>query len=188
MPGVPHAACSPQDESKPPYSYAQLIVQAISSAQDRQLTLSGIYAHITKHYPYYRTADKGWQVRPAPLLGPQLQGSLLRKEGHRCSAKVGCTRHSQSPPLSCRTVRTAVPASFHPRALRVTVTLLSVVHTCKLWVWDHMTFVLVGRASESHASVYLSPLLLSRWPAGSVQVLTWARSSTMASLSVLLFL
>jgi forkhead box protein K len=23
--------------------------------------LSGIYAHITKHYPYYRTADKGWQ-------------------------------------------------------------------------------------------------------------------------------
>lgn len=57
--------CRPQDESKPPYSYAQLIVQAISSAQDRQLTLSGIYAHITKHYPYYRTADKGWQVRSA---------------------------------------------------------------------------------------------------------------------------
>ncbi|XP_030067316.1 forkhead box protein K1 isoform X2 [Microcaecilia unicolor] len=52
---------SPKDESKPPYSYAQLIVQAISSAQDRQLTLSGIYAHITKNYPYYRTADKGWQ-------------------------------------------------------------------------------------------------------------------------------
>lgn len=61
-PGSPLPA--PQDESKPPYSYAQLIVQAISSAQDRQLTLSGIYAHITKHYPYYRTADKGWQVRP----------------------------------------------------------------------------------------------------------------------------
>ncbi|XP_030590469.1 forkhead box protein K1 isoform X3 [Archocentrus centrarchus] len=52
---------SPRDESKPPYSYAQLIVQAISSAQDKQLTLSGIYAYITKHYPYYRTADKGWQ-------------------------------------------------------------------------------------------------------------------------------
>ncbi|KAG8558535.1 hypothetical protein GDO81_017039 [Engystomops pustulosus] len=52
---------SPKDESKPPYSYAQLIVQAISCAKDRQLTLSGIYAHITKHYPYYRSADKGWQ-------------------------------------------------------------------------------------------------------------------------------
>lgn len=74
-----------QDESKPPYSYAQLIVQAISSAQDRQLTLSGIYAHITKHYPYYRTADKGWQVRPRapePALShseqesPQVHSSL----------------------------------------------------------------------------------------------------------------
>jgi hypothetical protein len=54
---------SPADgeDSKPPYSYAQLIVQAISSAHDKQLTLSGIYSYITKHYPYYRTADKGWQ-------------------------------------------------------------------------------------------------------------------------------
>lgn len=52
----------PRDESKPPYSYAQLIVQAITSAPDKQLTLSGIYAYITKNYPYYRTADKGWQV------------------------------------------------------------------------------------------------------------------------------
>lgn len=50
-----------KDDSKPPYSYAQLIVQAIASAQDKQLTLSGIYSYITKHYPYYRTADKGWQ-------------------------------------------------------------------------------------------------------------------------------
>jgi forkhead box protein K len=53
---------SVRDESKPPYSYAQLIVQAITSAVDRQLTLSGIYAYITKNYPYYRNADKGWQV------------------------------------------------------------------------------------------------------------------------------
>ncbi|KAL5017979.1 hypothetical protein ScPMuIL_003701 [Solemya velum] len=52
---------NPKDESKPPYSYAQLIVQAVTSAPDKQLTLSGIYAYITKNYPYYRTADKGWQ-------------------------------------------------------------------------------------------------------------------------------
>lgn len=51
-----------QDDIKPPYSYAQLIVQAISSAPDKQLTLSGIYSYITKNYPYYRTAEKGWQV------------------------------------------------------------------------------------------------------------------------------
>ncbi|XP_014235275.1 forkhead box protein K1 isoform X2 [Trichogramma pretiosum] len=50
-----------KDDSKPPYSYAQLIVQAIASASEKQLTLSGIYSYITKHYPYYRTADKGWQ-------------------------------------------------------------------------------------------------------------------------------
>lgn len=52
---------SNKDDSKPPYSYAQLIVQAIASAPDKQLTLSGIYSYITKNYPYYRTADKGWQ-------------------------------------------------------------------------------------------------------------------------------
>ncbi|XP_077973960.1 forkhead box protein K1-like isoform X2 [Styela clava] len=51
----------PRDDQKPPYSYAQLIIQAITSSKNKHLTLSGIYAHITKHYPYYRTADKGWQ-------------------------------------------------------------------------------------------------------------------------------
>lgn len=58
-----------QDDSKPPYSYAQLIVQAIALATDKQLTLNGIYNHITKNYPYYRTADKGWQVGSGPVLG-----------------------------------------------------------------------------------------------------------------------
>ncbi|KAK4326418.1 hypothetical protein Pmani_003071 [Petrolisthes manimaculis] len=60
-PDQPHSPPGTKDDSKPPFSYAQLIVQAISSAPDKQLTLSGIYSYITKHYPYYRTADKGWQ-------------------------------------------------------------------------------------------------------------------------------
>lgn len=49
------------EKSKPPYSYAQLIVQAITSHPDHQLTLSGIYGYISKHYPYYKATDKGWQ-------------------------------------------------------------------------------------------------------------------------------
>uniref|UniRef100_A0A4W4G9W4 Forkhead box protein K2 n=1 Tax=Electrophorus electricus TaxID=8005 RepID=A0A4W4G9W4_ELEEL len=57
----PSGGDSPKDDSKPPYSYAQLIVQAITLALDKQLTLNGIYTHITKNYPYYRSADKGWQ-------------------------------------------------------------------------------------------------------------------------------
>jgi len=62
-PPPPQNCDGSSDSSKPPFSYAQLIVQAITSAPDKQLTLSGIYAFITKHYPYFRTADKGWQVR-----------------------------------------------------------------------------------------------------------------------------
>ena len=46
---------------KPPFSYAQLIVQAVTGSAEKQLTLAGIYSYITKHYHYYRTCDKGWQ-------------------------------------------------------------------------------------------------------------------------------
>ncbi|XP_016361512.1 forkhead box protein K1-like [Sinocyclocheilus anshuiensis] len=90
---------SPKDESKPPYSYAQLIVQAISSAPDRQLTLSGIYAHITKHYPYYRTAF--WRVDPSSES--KLVEQAFRKRRQR---GVSCFR-TPFGPLSSR----SAPAS-----------------------------------------------------------------------------
>ncbi|RNA37686.1 forkhead box K2-like [Brachionus plicatilis] len=46
---------------KPPYSYAQLIAQAISSSKEQQLTLSQIYQFISSNYSYYKLDDKGWQ-------------------------------------------------------------------------------------------------------------------------------
>ncbi|KAJ2904620.1 forkhead transcription factor fkh1 [Zalerion maritima] len=47
---------------KPPYSYSQLITQAITRAEDQKLNLSGIYAYIMDRYAYYRTAPVGgWQ-------------------------------------------------------------------------------------------------------------------------------
>ena len=62
---------NPEDDSKSPYFYAQLIVQAMTMAPDKQLTLNGIHTHDTKKYSYYglssrdtkypRTADKGWR-------------------------------------------------------------------------------------------------------------------------------
>ncbi|KAF9182716.1 Pre-rRNA-processing protein fhl1 [Haplosporangium sp. Z 767] len=48
-------------DTKPPFSYASLIAQAINSTQSRKLTLNGIYNHITNHYPYYQMAQNGWQ-------------------------------------------------------------------------------------------------------------------------------
>lgn len=47
--------------SKPPFSYAQLIIQAICMSSDHQLTLNGIYQFISNKYPYYKPGDKGWQ-------------------------------------------------------------------------------------------------------------------------------
>ncbi|KAI9301930.1 interleukin enhancer-binding factor 1 bound To Dna, partial [Cunninghamella echinulata] len=46
---------------KPPYSYASLIAQAISSCTEKKMTLSGIYAFITTNFPYYQMTQNGWQ-------------------------------------------------------------------------------------------------------------------------------
>lgn len=60
---------------KPPYSYAQLIIQAIASATpSRRLTLADIYAYISAHFPYYKLSQKGWQVG---LLLDKLLQSLI---------------------------------------------------------------------------------------------------------------
>lgn len=62
---------SPNDTTKtatkPPFSYAQLIVQAILSVPDKQMTLSQIYNFISAQYPYYAANNRGWQVRSINL-------------------------------------------------------------------------------------------------------------------------
>jgi len=47
---------------KPPFTYAQLVAQAISCSRDNQCTLQDIYSFIVARYPYYRPDDKVWQV------------------------------------------------------------------------------------------------------------------------------
>ena len=66
--GSTDGQASGSNRAKPPFSYAQLIVQAIASNSDHQLTLSGIYAYISRLYPYYRINDKGWQVNLLLIL------------------------------------------------------------------------------------------------------------------------
>lgn len=62
---IPHPDDDPEEyrraDEKPPYSYAQLIMQAIMSSPEQQMTLSGIYTFISERYPWYRPGDKGWQ-------------------------------------------------------------------------------------------------------------------------------
>ena len=47
---------------KPQCSYAAMITWAILSTPDEQLSLSGIYDWIKRHYAYYRLTPSGWQV------------------------------------------------------------------------------------------------------------------------------
>ncbi|CAF3507135.1 unnamed protein product [Adineta steineri] len=56
-----HDNNSSKNGIKPPFSYAQLIVQAILSAPDKQMTLSQIYNFISAQYPYYEANNRGWQ-------------------------------------------------------------------------------------------------------------------------------
>lgn len=48
--------------SKPPYSYATLIAEAINSTEEKRLTLAGIYKYISANYSFYRYCGNSWQV------------------------------------------------------------------------------------------------------------------------------
>jgi hypothetical protein len=48
-------------DQKPPYSYAQLIGQAILGSREEMLTLNNIYEYIKVRYAYFRHTTAGWQ-------------------------------------------------------------------------------------------------------------------------------
>lgn len=51
-----------RDGSKPPFSYASLIAQAIISNPKQRLALCNIYTWIMDTYPFYKIQTCGWQV------------------------------------------------------------------------------------------------------------------------------
>lgn len=52
---------SVQTTQKPPYSYAELIAQAIISVPTYKLPLNKIYEWIATNYPFYKLSETGWQ-------------------------------------------------------------------------------------------------------------------------------
>ncbi|ORX62797.1 the Dna-binding domain of interleukin enhancer binding factor, partial [Hesseltinella vesiculosa] len=49
-------------DEKPPYSYANLIAQAINASNEKRLTLNEIYTYLLQVYPYFRkVTSTGWQ-------------------------------------------------------------------------------------------------------------------------------
>lgn len=49
------------ENTKPPFSYAALIGQAIFSTPNRRMSLADIYTYIMTLYPFYKKQDAGWQ-------------------------------------------------------------------------------------------------------------------------------
>ncbi|XP_077992219.1 forkhead box protein I1-like [Glandiceps talaboti] len=46
---------------RPPYSYSALIAMAIQGAQEKKITLSGIYKYVSDNFPFYKKSKAGWQ-------------------------------------------------------------------------------------------------------------------------------
>ena len=107
------AADYADDGEKPPYSYATLIGMAILRADQRRLTLSGIYQWIMHNFRYYRDSDAGWQnsIRHNLSLNKAFKKQERPKDepgkGNYWVIEQGCEsqflkRHLRKPLLSSR--------------------------------------------------------------------------------------
>ena len=61
-PLLPKSDQQTNETTKPPLTYTQLIVQAIQSSPEKQLTSSAICTYISQNYPYYKMVDKSWKL------------------------------------------------------------------------------------------------------------------------------
>ena len=61
-PLLPNSNQQTNETTKPPLTYTQLIVQAIQSSPEKQLTSSAICTYISQNYPYYKMVDKSWKL------------------------------------------------------------------------------------------------------------------------------
>ncbi|XP_054723673.1 uncharacterized protein LOC129233720 [Uloborus diversus] len=55
------AKFSPDEATKPRFQYSQLIVQALSSVENMEMTPSEICKYIAARYAYFKLADRSWQ-------------------------------------------------------------------------------------------------------------------------------
>lgn len=51
--------------ARPPFTYAELVAQAIAAAPNFEISLHEIYTWVTDHYPYFPNDGKGWQASPS---------------------------------------------------------------------------------------------------------------------------
>lgn len=58
---VPPKPSQYDSKTKPPFSYAALIGQAIFSTPNARMSLADIYTYIMTVYPFYKKQDAGWQ-------------------------------------------------------------------------------------------------------------------------------
>lgn len=50
-----------QAPKKPPFSFPCLVGMAMRNSKTGRMSVSQIYAYVTKNFPYFRTAKSGWK-------------------------------------------------------------------------------------------------------------------------------
>ena len=73
------------ESGKPPFTFAQLILQALMTEKDSGLPLCEIYSFISQKYPFYKLGNKTWQnaIRHNLTLNEGFEKVINSNEGRR---------------------------------------------------------------------------------------------------------